>query len=606
MVAGRAGRTATRTVAAVRVLPLAGSVLWRQLTEDPVRAAVLAHRVTPPWVKIRLNRVLARAGPLGHALVRWDEAGEVSLQLDSRPLDDAPPPRALRRLAAFALAVGRPDAARAMLARMPGTDPARRRLRARLARLDGDLYEAASLLRTPRECTTGRAPSRMLRAIEGELAVLRGNAARGRARPVGRGIGGRTETLPEPVPGRVLHLVTNALPHANAGYTIRTQRVAAAQRADGVDAHVATRLGFPVTRGSLDGRHRVDIDGVPYHRLLPRLLPATADVALGRGIDLAGGLVERLRPSVLHAASDHVNAQVALALRARYGIPVVYEVRGFLEESWLSRTAGRTAGCDRYRLSRMQETRCMREADAVVTLGAAMAEEIIGRGVAADKVTVVPNAVDEAFLQPSPDAADLRARWGIPGDAFVVGTVSTFYGYEGLDVLVRAAADLRGRGEPVWVLLVGDGPELPRLRRLVAETGLDETVIFPGRVPHAEVRRYYSALDVFAVPRTGHRVCHLVTPLKPVEAMASGLPVVASELPALRELVEPDVTGGLIPPEYPHALADYLQQLLYSPNKRKKMGQAARDVVARDRTWRAVAARYRTIYAALGVFPGVR
>lgn len=383
----------------------------------------------------------------------------------------------------------------------------------------------------------------------------------------------------------VLHLVTNALPHTQAGYTVRTHRIACAQRDLGLDPHVVTRLGYPLAQGSADARPRCDVDGVPYHRLLPWVPPRGPVQEVRRAADLAGRLVEELAPAVLHAASDHRNAALALELRARYGLPVVYEVRGFLEDSWLSRHPDRGEDDAFYRLTRELETERMRSADLVVTLGEAMREEIQERGIR--DALVVPNAVDDTFLAPLPDGAKLRADLGIAPDEVVVGLTSTFYGFEGIATLIEAAALLRG---DVRLLLVGDGPERPALQRRAAELGV--AAVFTGRVPVDQVRRYHAVLDIFAVPRTADRVCQLVTPLKPLEAMAAGIPVIASDVRALREIIEPDVTGRLTLPEDPGSWADSLHQLIYSPERRGEIGQAGRAWVAAHRTWRGVTARY--------------
>jgi glycosyltransferase involved in cell wall biosynthesis len=417
---------------------------------------------------------------------------------------------------------------------------------------------------TPKSDETGD-----LRAL---LALLAANAP---ARPRGPWTGD---------PTRVLHLVTNALPATQAGYTVRTHRIALAQRALGLDPHVVTRLGHPLAQGVADARPVCDVDGVPYHRLLPWVPPRGPVREIGKSADLAGRLVERLRPSVLHAASNHLNAAVALELRERYGVPVAYEVRGFLEDSWLSRDPSRTPEDAFYRLTREVETARMRSADLVVTLGEAMREEIESRGVSG--VLVVPNGVDETFLEPLPDGAKLRAELGlVPGD-IVVGLTSTFYGFEGIATLIEAAALRRD----ITLLLVGDGPERPALERRAAELGV--RAVFTGRVPVDQVRRYHAVLDVFAVPRTADRVCRLVTPLKPLEAMAGGIPVIASDVRALREIIEPGVTGTLTVPEDPESWADSLGELIYSPRTRGEIGQAGREWVAEYRTWRAVSARY--------------
>ncbi|TDE20457.1 glycosyltransferase [Actinomadura sp. 6K520] len=401
--------------------------------------------------------------------------------------------------------------------------------------------------------------------------------------------------LAKPRGRTVLQFVTNSLPGTNAGYTVRTHRIAQAQREAGLDTHVVTRLGYPLSQGGGDARARVDVDGVPYHRLLPWLPPADPVRAVGRSAELAGRLVEELRPAVLHAVSNHLNAAVALELGRRHGLPVVYEVRGFLEDSWLSRDPAHRETDEFYRLTRELETRRMAEVDAVVTLGEAMRAEIASRGVPEEKITVVPNGVDETFLEPLPDPGDLRERLGIRGDAPVVGLTSSFYGYEGIDTLVDAAALLRDRGSPVTLLLVGDGPERGALERRAAGHGVH--AVFTGRVPMGSVRRFHAVLDVFAVPRRADRVCRLVTPLKPIEAMAGGIPVIASDVRALREIVEPGVTGALTVPEDPEAWANCLEDLAYSPERRQKIGQAAREWVRAERTWRTVTAEYRTAYA---------
>ncbi|HEY6313427.1 MAG TPA: glycosyltransferase family 4 protein [Streptosporangiaceae bacterium] len=556
-----------------RALSLATSIAWRHAAADPVRALVLAHRVLPApprgWLRI--------AGPYGRAAILWG-TGDRDAALAT--LDATP-----RRQAAFALAVDQPQAAAAALRRLPEDDRARPILAARLAWRRGDLSEALQTLdRTP-----GLRAHRLQTMIMGSSGQIAPISARDHER--GRG-----------TPGRVLHIVNDALPTTSAGYTIRTHEIALAQQAAGLDPHVVTRCGFPVTQGTLDGRRLVTLDGVPYHRLLPWRMPRNPDKAADLGVAMAAELVERLQPSVLHAASNYANAVIALTLGQRYGLPVVYEVRGFWEDTWLSRhpDGEDLARSELYRRNRDLETRCMLAADLVVTLGEAMRDEITARGVPAAKVIIVPNAVSEEFLRPLPDPGALREELGIKPGEHVVGVVSSLVPHEGIGTLLEAAKRLRERGLPVRVLIVGDGPERAALQRQAAGLGLGEAAIFTGRVPSANVREFHALLDVFVVPRTSDRVCQLVTPLKPVEAMASGLCVVTSEVKALAEIIKPDVTGALTAPQDPLALADSLGLLVCSPDIRRKLGDNAREWVARDRTWTHNAARYRDAYARLG------
>jgi glycosyltransferase involved in cell wall biosynthesis len=573
-----------------RALTLAASIGWRHVTADPVRSVLLAGRVLPG----PLRGWLRLTGPYGRAAVLWG-TGDRAAALASLSAS-------ARRQAAFALAVDQPAAAAAALDQIPDPDPAHQLLAARLAWREGRPTDALRALDGAR----GRQARRLREALaaqQGQTMIAgssgRIGAATARDHETDRAGRGRG------TPGRVLHLVSDALPSVSAGYTIRTHEIVRAQRAAGLDPHVVTRCGFPVTQGHLDGRRLVELDGVRYHRLLPWLLPGHGDAdpklaALGER--LAARLTERTRPAVLHAASNFANARIALALGQRYGLPVVYEVRGFWEDTWLSRhpDGARLAGSELYQRNRAVETQCMLAADLVVTLGEAMREEIEARGVPAEKILIVPNAISEDFLAPLPDPGNLRADLGIHQGEYVVGEVTSLVRHEGIGTLLEATAILRARGVPARALIVGDGPERAALQRQAAGAGLAQAAVFTGRVPAAKVRQFHALLDVFVIPRTPDRVCQLVTPLKPVEAMASGLCVVTSEVKALTEIVKHEVTGMQTVPQDPVSLADCLERLFYSPDIRRKLGDNAREWVSGDRTWARNAARYKDAYARLG------
>ena len=556
--------------------------MLRHVTDDPVRAVTLAWRALPA----PLRRWLAVAGPYGRAAALWgagDRRGALTA-LEARPA----------RLAAFSLAVDQPTVARSALARLSHDNPARPRLAARLAYREGRLSDAVTAL----DGASGWRAARLRRTLQAEIEMLEPGRISLPARP---GAGTKAATPATADKGRVLHIVTDALPSTSAGYTVRTQEIALAQRAAGLDPHVVTRIGFPVTAGSVDGRATVSVDGVPYHRLLPWVMPGRMDALYETHLRYAAKLTTELKPAVLHAASNYANAVIALALRDATRLPVVYEVRGFWEDTWLSRHTGTRdlKLSDRYRLTRALETHCMKSADLVVTLGEAMRDEILERGVDPDKVIIVPNGVSEEFLRPLPDdQGKLKASLGIKPGEHVVGLVSSLVAHEGIGTLLEAVKILGDRGIPTRALIVGDGPERPALQRQAAALGID--AIFPGRVPMSQVRAYHAVLDAFVVPRTPDRVCQLVTPLKPVEAMASGLPVVVSGVRALSEIVNDKVTGLVSAPLDPAALADALSGLLDSPELRAELGANAREWVARDRTWAHNAARYREAYERLG------
>ncbi|MBE3001026.1 glycosyltransferase [Nocardiopsis sp. HNM0947] len=418
------------------------------------------------------------------------------------------------------------------------------------------------------------------------------------------GLPEHTPAAQEPVPGRVLHLVSNALPNSQVGYTVRTHRIVTAQREAGLDPHVVTFPGWPIM-AHCDTAPVREVDGIPYHRVRPgqQIRPGLQE-RIDAAVTDVTALARRLRPAVLHAASDHKNATVALHVGRALGIPVVYELRGFLEETWISGGgAVSRRGTERHHLLVERETSALRQADAVVTLAHTMREEIVRRGVDPERVVLAPNAVDTDLLESRPDGDAFRAAHGIDPHAFVIGSVSTLTHYEGFGTLIEAAGDLHRRGLPIRVLLVGDGAARRELLARVRDLGLEQICVLPGKVGPDEALRAQAALDVMVVPRLDRRVCRLVTPLKPVEAMALGTPVVASDLPALRELLDEGRIGTLVPPEDPAALADAVAELAEDPDLCRQQAKAAREQVLATRTWARNAEAYRDLYARLGVIP---
>jgi PEP-CTERM/exosortase A-associated glycosyltransferase len=405
-----------------------------------------------------------------------------------------------------------------------------------------------------------------------------------------------------PRPGRILHVLTNSLPHLQSGYTVRAQQVAVAQRAAGLDPHMVTRAGFPLVEGRA-GRGLDRVDGIDYHRIAPGMplsgAPGVIVTHTAAGLER---LAAELRPAVLQPTTNFLNAQAALAVCESLGIRLVYEVRGFLEETWVSRVGDDAKAADRYIRGREMETACMAAADAVVTLSETMKADIVARGIPADRITVIPNAVDGARFTPRVRDDALARRLGIARGEIVLGYISSMVRYEGIRYLIEATRLLRDRGRRVRLLLVGDGEDRGALEERASELGLDadRTALFTGRVPHAEIEAYYSIIDLFVVPRTADRVSQLVTPLKPYEAMAMQRCLVVSGVGALLEIVEAGETGRSFTPEDPVALADALEPLLDDPGERDRLGRNARAWVLEHRTWERNGALYRGVYERLG------
>jgi PEP-CTERM/exosortase A-associated glycosyltransferase len=396
---------------------------------------------------------------------------------------------------------------------------------------------------------------------------------------------------------RVLHVLDHSLP-LHSGYTFRTLALLAEQRRLGWETF---HLTSP-KQGPVDALEQT-VDGWHFFRTPPAeggvRLPGVGEMALMRQLERRlAAVAQSLRPSVIHAHSPVLDALPALRVGRKLGIPVVYEVRAFWEDAAVDH--GTThEGSLRYRLTRRMETHALRQAAHVFTICEGLRGDIVGRGIPASKVTVIPNAVDVNAFEPGgqPDEA-LKARLGLAG-ATVVGFIGSFYAYEGLDLLLEALPALRQRRPEVRVLLVGGGPQDAALREQAARLGIADQVVFTGRVPHAEVQRYYDLVDVLAYPRHPMRLTELVTPLKPLEAMAQGRLMVASDVGGHRELIRHRETGWLFPAGRRDALVDALDQLLEQRSLWPHLRHAARRHAETERNWQASARGYVPVFERL-------
>ena len=401
----------------------------------------------------------------------------------------------------------------------------------------------------------------------------------------------------EPGAGRrVVHLLKIALPHRQSGYSVRTRYNLAAQADAGIEPVAITALDFP-------GDDAPDVEmvhGVRHRHLLRDHVPGTerVDDHLDAYASALLPAVAEEAPDLLHVHSGGRGYEAALVGRAvaeALDIPWVYEVRGFFEAIW-SQDLDRAESAETYRRRRDTDTRCMLAADAVITLSESMRSDIVSRGVPGDRVHVVPNGVDAQAFSPRPRRDDLIDQYGLR-DRFVFGYVSNLDHYrEGQELLVDAAVALRERGIDAVALVVGDGTRRAELEAHAAAVDAGDAVVFTGRVPHDEVLDHYALIDVFVVPRVDEQAARLVTPLKPFEAMAAGLPVLVSDLPALTEITGEGAWGESFAAGDAEALTDALARLAGDPDRRSELAAAGRAWVEAERSWAANGPRYAQVY----------
>lgn len=395
---------------------------------------------------------------------------------------------------------------------------------------------------------------------------------------------------------RILHVLDHSLP-AHSGYTFRTRALMKAQVAKGW--HVAGVTGVRHPEAGPDGE---TVDGLTFYRT-PPIAPARSPIREWREIGALAARIEALvknwQPDLLHAHSPVLDAMAALRVGKRLGIPVLYEIRAFWEDAAVGNGTGRE-GSAKYFLTRQLETHAVKSADAVAVICEGLRGDLIARGVDPAKIVVSPNGVDlELFGDPPPRDAALAAELGLGMDDAVIGFIGSYYDYEGIDDLIAGMPALVAAQPAAQLLLVGGGPMEAALKEQAAASPVADRIHFVGRVPHSQVERYYSLIDILAYPRKKMRLTDLVTPLKPLEAMAQGKLVAASDVGGHRELIEDGVTGTLFTPDDPAAIAAALAKLLGEREMWSERRRTARIFVEKHRNWSSNILRYEPVYQRL-------
>ncbi|MHA7293570.1 glycosyltransferase [Arthrobacter sp. HLT1-21] len=394
--------------------------------------------------------------------------------------------------------------------------------------------------------------------------------------------------------GRILYCAHSVSPYNSNGYSTRTAGLIKGWTQAGADIVIAARPGYPwdiktdVAPRSASSYNEVH-DGINhFFSQGPTWTQGPLDYYVQQAADSYVQVAMRNRVERIHAASNHVTALPALIAARRLGLPFSYEVRG-LWEITESSTKADWDQSDRFQFAKQMETLVAIEADQVFAITDQVRDELVRRGVQSEKILVLPNAVDTDEFSDMPPHGPTIKRLGIDKNVPVIGYAGSLVDYEGLGTLLDACHQMLTKGTKFRLVIVGDGSALPTLKSRAAALGLSEFTVFAGRVPASEIPAFISVFDIMPCPRLPLPVTEMVSPIKPLEAMAAAKAVVLSDLAPLR-----DLAGGngeraiLFPAGDAVQLAAVLDNLVNDEGLRRDLGRRARLWTVGERTWRTM------------------
>ena len=413
-----------------------------------------------------------------------------------------------------------------------------------------------------------------------------------------------------PTKGKIFYHASQSLPHTSSGYAIRTHGLLSELKRLNIDIEGILRYGYPLDRGDfpineIEGNDV--IDEVEYIFSLKNRNSAkiinysevfrftSLEKYLNKSVDYLLEEAKKRKPSIIHSASNFVCGYAGVKAARLLGIPSIYEIRGFLAPHTIDKREG-YENSDHYNVSEKLEIETAKLANHVFTITGSIKDILVENGVDESKISILPNAVDiEKFTIKKRDE-ELEQKLDLK-DKIVIGYIGSFVEYEGLDLLIKACKMLYEEvGDVFRLLLVGDGDVFDKLRSLTEDLGLSEFVIFTGRVHHDDVQRYYSLIDIAPLPRKGFRVCELVSPLKPFEAMASGKLLITSNVKALNEIIEHGVTGLVFERDNYQDLAEKLESVVVDEDLRNEISKNGNLWVKENHSWEKIAKSVTSIY----------
>ena len=394
---------------------------------------------------------------------------------------------------------------------------------------------------------------------------------------------------------KVLHVLDHSIP-LHSGYTFRTRAILKQQHGLGIETCHVTSPKHGNDKALVE-----QVDGLTFYRSKPpqgvlSKLPVLNQLAFVEPMtEQILSVIEKEQPDIIHAHSPALNGLAALKAAKKTGLPVVYEIRAFWEDAAVDHGTCKE-GDLRYKLTRSLESYVVKHVDAVTTICQGLKQDLIERGVEQSKLTVIPNAVNvEQFDAISEKDTTLVDKLNLQNKQ-VLGFIGSFYAYEGLDLLVAAMPAILKQMPNAYLLLVGGGPQQESLTKQVEQLGLQQHVGFTGRVPHQEVNQYYSVIDLLVYPRKSMRLTELVTPLKPLEAMAQTRLFLASDVGGHHELITNGDNGFLFKADSIDCLVAKVLEVFNNPEQWPVVLSNGRAFVENTRNWQNSVSNYLPVY----------
>jgi glycosyltransferase involved in cell wall biosynthesis len=404
---------------------------------------------------------------------------------------------------------------------------------------------------------------------------------------------------------KVLHIIPKP-PYLDSGSGIRSKNILDHQKTFAEPVAIISPMFNPE---NFPSNNPTVIDGIKYYHFLEKriFVKKLYDLRITRTLTTflhrrefpkyIYEIAKKEKPNIIHSASPYTNGLPALSIAKLLNIPFVYEIRG-LSDYTIESPAKANRKDIRIAYRKRLENYVLRAANSIITLSKISKEDICKRGIKANKIFIVPNGIDRDFLDyTKPNIPDSLNRHNITNNKIKIGFIGSLKAVEDVITLLDAVAILKKQLiDNIILIIIGEGPMFSYFNNHTKNIGIQEMVRFIGQVPHFEIKKYYSMLDIFVIPRLRNKMTETISPLKILEAMGLGIPVVGSDVGGITEIITDKVNGFLFKSQNPEDLAKVLIKLIHSKSLRKKVSDKAKIWVIENRKWENLIKIYQEVY----------
>lgn len=401
----------------------------------------------------------------------------------------------------------------------------------------------------------------------------------------------------------VLYCIFFSPQYEDIGYTVRTHSLLKNTKNSGINIIGVSRYGYPYDKPKeyyeKIGINDYEKDGVKYIKLLngtDNFNDNNIVEYIKKYVNILVETAKKHNADIIHGASNWFNGLAAYYAGKILGIPSIYEIRGFWDESSLA-LRPELHEADMIKMKQFMENFVINNVTKVITINDNLKDELIERLPHINNIDIIYNGVDmDKFNIDKHIKYEMRQKFKIDDDTTIFGYIGSLLNYEGIEYILQSIKRLSDKKYKIKFFMIGDGKEKDNLLKLVNTLKIESYFEYIGKISHDEVSKFYNMFDIIVYPRKNDKVCRTTSSSKIFETMCMAKPIIVSKLPAYDEIITDRYNGLYCMPDDIDDIYNKIVELINDKELQNTIGNNAREWVMKNRDWKSLGLKLSEIY----------